>query len=105
MNKWMILTVLCLALLAPAALRAHEGHTHKALGVVSAVNGDHVTIKTTDGKVVTLMLDKKTAVTRGSEKLGADAVKVGERVSVDYIQEKNMMMAQAVKLATSSVRK
>ena len=51
------------------------------------------------------MLDKKTAVTRGNEKLAADAVKVGERVSVDYMQEKDMMMAQAVKLATSSVRK
>ena len=105
MNKWMILTVVCLTLFAPAVTRAHEGHTHKALGVVSAVNGDHVTIKTTDGKVVTVMLDKKTAVTRGNEKLAADAVKVGERVSVDYMQEKDMMMAQAVKLATSSVRK
>jgi hypothetical protein len=28
-------------------------------------------------------------------------VKVGERVSVDYIQEKDMLMAQAVKLATT----
>jgi hypothetical protein len=102
MKKWMILSVVCLALLAPVVARAHEGHAHKALGTVSAVNGDHVTVKTTDGKTITVMVDKKTAVTRGKEKLAADAVKVGERVSVDYMQEKDMLMAQAVKLSTTA---
>ena len=40
--------------------------------------------------------------TRGKEKLTADAIKVGERVSVDYMEEKKMMMAHAVKLATTA---
>ena len=101
MKKWMMVMVACLSLLAPAVARAHEGHMHKAMGTVSAVEGPHVTVKTTDGKTVMVMLDKETTVTRGKEKLTADAIKVGERVSVDYMEEKKMMMAHAVKLATT----
>ena len=97
--------VLCVALLTPMAAWAHEGHLHKALGTVSAVDGQHVTIKTTDGKTLTVMLDKKTTVTRGKSKLEAAAVKVGERISVDYMEENKMMMAHAIKLSTAPVKK
>ena len=102
MKKWMMVMIVCLSMLAPAVARAHEGHMHKAMGTVSAVEGQHVTVKTTDGKTVMVMLDKETAVTRGKEKLTADAIKVGERVSVDYMEEKKMMMAHAVKLAATT---
>jgi hypothetical protein len=90
---------------APAIVRAHEGHMHKALGTVAGVDGPHVVIKTTDGKSLTVMLDKATTVTRGKEKLDAAAVKTGERVSVDYMEENKMLMAHAVKLATAQPRK
>ena len=33
------------------------------------------------------------------------ALKVGARVSIDYVEEKKMMMAQAVKLGTAPVAK
>jgi Domain of unknown function (DUF5666) len=83
----------------PNVVQAHEGHTHKVMGTVSAINGQHVEVKQTDGKTVTVMLDKDTTVTRGKEKLDASALKVGEKISVDAMQEKNMMMAHAIKLA------
>lgn len=102
MKKLMIVVIACVALLAPAVARAHEGHMHKALGTVSSSDGQHVVVKTTDGKSITVMLDKETTVTRGKEKLDAAALKVGERVSVDYMEEKGMNMAHAVKLATAS---
>jgi hypothetical protein len=102
MKRWMMVVMACVALLAPAVARAHEGHMHKALGTLSSIDGQHVVVKTTDGKSITLMLDKETAVTRGKEKLEAAALKVGERVSVDYMEEKGMNMAHAVKLATAS---
>jgi hypothetical protein len=75
---------------------------HKALGTVASINGEHVEIKTTDGKNLTVMLDKKTTVTRGKEKLDATALKVGERISVDYMEQNKMMMAQAIKLSTTT---
>jgi len=86
-------------------VQAHEGHTHKVMGTVSAINGEHVDVKQTDGKTVTVMLDKTTTITRGKEKLDATALKVGEKISVDAMQEKNMMMAHAIKLATPAPAK
>jgi len=101
-KKWIVAMVLAATLVLPVVARAHEGHTHKALGTVSSIDGQHVVVKTTDGKTVTVMLDKETTITRGKEKLDAAALKVGERVSVDYMEEKGMNMAHAVKLATLS---
>ena len=62
MKQVITVMVLCAALLMPAVARAHEGHMHKALGTVSAVDGQHVTLKTTDGKSLMVMLDKETTV-------------------------------------------
>ena len=104
-KDWVIAIVLMAALLIPVAARAHDGHIHKALGTIASVQGEHVEIKTTVGKTVTVMLDKKTTVTRGKDKLDATALKVGARVSVDYMEENKMMMAHAIKLATTTAAK
>jgi hypothetical protein len=106
MNRnWLVALAITAALILPAVARAHEGHTHKALGTIASVQGEHVEIKTTDGKTITVMLDKKTTVTRGKDKLDATALKVGERVSVDYMEKNKMMMAHAIKLATAPAAK
>jgi hypothetical protein len=102
---WMIMMAVVVTLAVPALARAHEGHEHKALGTVSGVNGNHVTVKTTEGKTIVLMLDDKTTVTRGKEKLEAKAVTVGERVSVGYMEENKMLMAHEIKLATTPAAK
>ena len=103
MRKWMLLVAFSvLALLTPYAALAHEGHVHKALGTVTKIEGDHVTVKKTDGKTIVIMLDKKTAVTRGKDKLDATALTVGERLSVDYVEDKGMMMAHTIKLSTAA---
>jgi hypothetical protein len=49
-----------------------------------------------------VMLDKKTAVTRGKEKLDATALNVGDRVSVEYMEAQKMMMAHTIKLGTTT---
>jgi hypothetical protein len=99
--KWMAGLAIVALLAIPAVARAHGGHTHKVLGTVQSVQGPHVTVKTTEGKELMVMLDTKTTVTRGKDKLDAAALKVGERVSVDYMEEKGMMMAQAIKLGAA----
>ena len=102
-KHWMIALVMVAALAVPIVARAHGGHLHKALGTIASVQGEHVAITTTAGKTIVVMLDKKTVVTRGKDKLDATALKVGERISVDYMEENKMMMAQAIKLATATV--
>lgn len=102
MKNWIVAIVFSAAFAVPAIGRGHEGHLHKALGTIASIQGEHVEIKTNGGKAITLMLDKKTAVTRGNEKLDASALKVGDRVSVEYMEEKKMLMALAIKLGTTA---
>ena len=100
-RKWIIGAALVGALALPVVTLAHGGHTHKVMGTVSAVSADRVEVKSTDGKVVVVVLNAKTAITRGKTKLDATALKLGERVSIDYTQEKDVNAATAVKLATA----
>lgn len=98
-GRWVAGFALATMLVLPIAASAHEGHTHKALGTVSSVAGNQLEVKTTDGKFVTVRLDAKTVVTRGKVKLDATALKVGERVSVDYTELKKVNTAKTIKLA------
>ena len=103
MNKNGIVAIaLAGALVVPTAARAHEGHAHKVMGTVSSVEGNNVMVKTADGKTVMVMLDQKTAITRGTTKLDAGAVKVGDRIVAEGMEEKEMIMAKTVKLGTAS---
>ena len=97
-KKWFVAIVLAGALVLPVVARAHEGHAHKVMGTVASVDGDHLMVKTADGKSVMVMIDKKTAITRGKTKLDAAALKVGERVVAEGMEEKSMIMAKTVKL-------
>jgi hypothetical protein len=101
-KKWLVGIGLIALLVLPSSGWAHEGHTHKILGTVSSVQGNHVEVKTTDGKTVMVMLDDKTTITRGKAKVDATALKAGERVSIEANQEKNMMMAESIKLGTAA---
>jgi len=101
-KNWMVWACLTAALVLPTVARAHEGHVHNALGTISSVQSEQVALTTRDGKTLTVVLNKKTAVTRGKDKLDASALKVGERVSVDYLEENKVMMAQTIKLGTAS---
>ena len=105
MKNWIVGLVIALLVL-PAAARAHEGHVHKALGTVASIQSRQIAVKTTDGKTLTVLLDAKTAITRGKVTLDATALKVGERVSVDYTEKKKVFTAKAIKLAeTTSPKK
>jgi len=68
-KHWIIALVMVAALALPMVARAHGGHLHKALGTIASVQGAHVEVKTTDGRTITVMLDKKTTVTRGKDKV------------------------------------
>ena len=101
-RKWIVGIALAAALVLPMVAGAHEGHAHKVLGTVASVQGSNVQVKTTDGKVITVTLDGKTTFTRGKVKLDATALKVGERVSVDYMQQKTVNTAKTIKLAETA---
>lgn len=99
-GRWMAGVMVTAMLTWSGAALAHEGHTHKALGTINAVHAERVEIKTNDGKTLTVTVDAKTTITRGKEKLATTALKTGERVSVEYMEVKKVMVAHALKLAT-----
>ena len=103
MKKWMIgLMMIALAIVAPAAARAHEGHAHKVMGTVASVDGKNVMVKTPDGKTVMVMLDAKTKITQGKTKLEASALKVGDRVVAENPEEKDMITAMTLKVSEAA---
>jgi hypothetical protein len=68
-----------------AAALAHEGHPHRFLGTLSAVNGSQIQVKTTDGKDVTFVLDAKSVIQQGRVKAEVKDLKVGERIVVSAL--------------------
>jgi nitrate reductase NapAB chaperone NapD len=101
-KKWIVASVLAGALVLPVAARAHEGHAHKVMGTVASIEGTNVMVKTADGKTVMVMLDAKTKITQGKNKVEPAALKVGDRVVAEGKEDKGMITAATVKLGEVS---
>jgi hypothetical protein len=72
------------------------------MGTVSSTDGKNLMVKTTDGKTVMVMMDAKTKVTQGTTKLELSAIKVGDRVVAAGPEEKEMIMAETVKVGAAA---
>ena len=91
---------LALAILVPAAARAHDGHVHKVMGTITSISGTNLMVKTTDGKTMMVMLDAKTAITQGKAKVTLTALKVGDRLVAEGPEDKGMLTATTIQLGT-----
>ncbi len=102
MNKnWVVVVALVGALIVPAVARAHE-HDKTVMGTVSSIDGKNLMVKTADGKSVMVMMDAKTKITKGKTKLEASVLKVGDRVVASGPEDKEMIMAETVKVGAPS---
>ena len=99
--KTVIALICTAAVLAPSTLLAHEGHAHKVMGTVTSIDGNHLTVKATNGKNVMVMLDAKTSITQGKDKVDAKALKPGIRIVAEGPEEKGMMTATSVKVGAT----
>jgi hypothetical protein len=99
-RKLIVTGVIAATLAAPTLVRAHEGHADKLMGTVSSVDGKHISVKTTDGKTVMIVVDAKTKITQGKTKLTAAALKVGDRIVAEGAMEKEMLTATSLQVGT-----
>lgn len=99
-RKWIVGAALVAALAVPAVARAHGAHVHKVIGTVSTIDGNHVMVKTTDGKTVMVMLDAKTKITQGKTKVDSTALKVGTRLVAEGTDNKGMVTAARIQVGT-----
>jgi hypothetical protein len=72
------------------------------MGTVSSVDGKNLMVKTADGKSVMVMTDAKTKITKGKAKLELAGLRVGDRVVASGPEDKQMIMAETVKVAVDS---
>ena len=102
MNKNLIVVIaLAGALFIPTVARAHE-NDKTVMGTVSSIDGNNLTVKTAEGKSVMVMMDAKTKITKGTTKLAATALKIGDRVVAAGPEDKSMIMAETVKVGAAS---
>jgi hypothetical protein len=87
--KHLFAATLALALLAPAATKAHPGHDHKILGVVTVIHQNHLEVKDAKGNVTKHVLSATTKVRKDKSKASAVDIKVGDRVVVTSRETKD----------------
>lgn len=98
MQRVAALLGLLMALAVPAGLLGHEGHDHVVMGIVTAVDADHVEVRTHDGKVVSAHLTKDTKYFKGQEPATLTDVKEGIRAALRLTGEGKTPTAAEVRL-------
>jgi len=78
-------------LMSAVVLLAHGDATH-IMGTVTAIQGDHVTVKQQDGKSEMVMLEKTTKYLNGKKEAKKADIKVGMRVVIDAKMDEKMKM-------------
>ena len=90
-----------LALASSVRLMAHQGHDHKVMGTVTMAAADHIMVKDTDGKDVTVKVTKDTRV-KVKPAIKVEAIKVGTRVVVTAAEQKDKtMVAKIIELGAA----
>ncbi|HXP87063.1 MAG TPA: hypothetical protein VN841_20200 [Bryobacteraceae bacterium] len=93
---------LALALTLTAAITlAHEGFEH-VMGTVTKVTVQSVTVATTGNKTVDVAINDKTTYARGTQKVAAADLKVGDRVVIDATGEAPKLVAASVKIGATA---
>ena len=98
------LLALVAVLMVPAVSRAHE-NDKTVMGNITKIDGMNLMVKGADGKEVMVMMDAKTKITMGKNKVNANALKVGDRVAASGPEEKGMISAETVKLGAAPAAK
>jgi hypothetical protein len=78
------------ALLAVSGqLLAHEGHEHKIMGKVVTIDEKKIEVESTDGKKLAGVLSADTKYLRDKTPAARTDVKVGERVVIVVVEDKD----------------
>ena len=104
MSRQLTIGILVLvALVAPARLRAHEGHTHTIMGTVMGRDARVVQVKTPGGETLSIAITDKTTVVRGKQKAAIADVQKGTRVVVDIGNGEDPLIANEIRLGVVPV--
>jgi len=94
-RTWVVAIALVGLVMIPVAASAAD---RTVVGSITNVDGTNVTVKSLDGKDEMVMLNAKTRVTRGKEKVDSKALKVGDRIVAYGREDKSMIEAKTVSI-------
>jgi len=66
---------------------AHEGHAHKVMGTVAALDAARIEVATKEGKKESFVLTKDTKYLKGKQVAAASDVEVGARVVLSVVEK------------------
>ena len=101
MRKLAVVLSLVIALGVASRLVAHEGHAHKVMGTVLAIDATSIEVEAKEAdetKKLKLVLTAATKFVKAMTPAAATDVKVGQRVVVTYAEEAGVKKAQEVAL-------
>ncbi len=81
---------------------AHEGHEHKVMGKVVAIDDKKVEVEAVDGKKMTAVLSAETRFLRDKAAATRADVKVGERVVIVVVEENGVQTVKQLVLGAPS---
>lgn len=96
-KPWVVAIVLACLVMIPVAASAAD---RSVVGNITKIDGMNVTVKSVDGKDEMVMLNPKTRVSKGTAKVDAKELKVGDRVVAYGREEKSMIAAKTVIINT-----
>lgn len=99
-TRRVLLLALAPMLLSPIAL-AHGGLEH-VRGTVAKVSDHSVTVTTTAGKTVEVLLDPQTTYTRADKPIQKSDLKVGDRVVIHAAEKDEILTAHTVEVGVAA---
>jgi hypothetical protein len=99
MRHYVLVVAIIAALLSGVTAAAHPGHDHKVMGSIVAIDGRHVTLRTTDGKEITFEVTATTKLVRAKEPGAFADLKAGMRVVANVGDGEEPLKAKEVEYA------
>lgn len=94
-RTWVVaIALMCLVMIPVAASAADRA----VVGSITKIDGANVTVKSLDGRDEMVMLNAKTRINSGKEKVDAKVLKVGDRVVAYGPEEKSMINAKTISI-------
>ena len=98
-NRTLIKFALCFVLCAALVL-AHGGLEH-VMGTIAKVSDGSISVTTTGGKTVEVLLDAKTTFEHGSQAIQRTDLKVGDRVVIHAEKSGDKFTAHTIEVGTA----
>lgn len=98
-----LLCVIALVL-APAIALAHGGLEH-VRGTIAKVSDQSITVTTTAGKAVEVLLDAQTTYARADKPIQKTDLKVGDRVVIHAAEKGSTLTAHTVEVGVAAAKK